>query len=152
MNYYYIMATSLKSAMSPLNSISRSFTSSASSTSFNIINTVLANDYWRAFLLTVVSVYAGYTLQPVPMKLNKLFDTSTIFKYVILLILLLTAFYPLDNNKVVLAIIVPIMILVFFEFLRKVDDMEGEDLVGSVTASVKSVANEFNPKKLFGCN
>ena len=145
------MATSLKSAMSPLNSISQSFTGTASKASYGIINTVLSNDYWRAFLLTVVSVYAGYTLQPVPKKLNKLFDTSTPFKYVILVILLLTAFYPLDNNKIVLSIVVPIMILGFVEFLRKVDDMDGDDITGSAKTSMPKFSIP-SLSKLFGCN
>lgn len=144
------MATSLKSAMAPLNSISQSFTGNASRASYGIINTVLSNDYWRAFLLTVVSVYAGYTLQPVPKKLNQIFDTSTPFKFFILFIMLLTAFYPLNNNKIVLAIIVPIMVLVFFEFLRKFDDMDGG--VDGVPGSATPKFSMPSLSKLFGCN
>jgi hypothetical protein len=149
------MATSLKSAMAPLNSISRSFTTNTSQTSYNMINALLSNDYLRTFLLTVAGVYAGYTLQPVPRKLNKLFDTSTPFKFLILFIMILTAYYPIDNHKVILALLIPILVLTFFEFLRQADDMEGEDLIGSIKGSIKSVVFSFKPptlKSLFGCN
>lgn len=129
------MATSLKSAMAPLNSISQSFTNNASNASYDVINTILSNDYWRAFLLTVTSVYAGYTLQPVPKKLNRIFNNSTSFKFIVLCIMLLTAFYPLNNNKIILAIVVPITVLVFFEILRKFDKKNVDEIVSDVKTS-----------------
>lgn len=127
MIYYYIMSSpTIKAAFQPFNSISRSFTSNMSETTFGIINGILSNDWLRSLLLIIVSVWAGYTLQPVPKKLNNLFDTSTSFKFLILFVLMLTALYPLDNNKVILSIVVPVLTLVFFEFLRKVDDMDND--------------------------
>jgi len=140
---------SLKTAFSPLNNISKSFSSNLSASSFGLLNNVLKNDWLRSFLLLIVSVYAGYTLQPVPSKLNNLFDTSTSFKYLILFVLMLTSLYPLDGNKVVLSIVVPIMLLVFFEFLRK-----GELNMGSAP-SIKDLFNNFqlpSMKSLFSCN
>lgn len=128
MIYYYNMSQpTIKAAFQPFNNISRSFTSSLSERSFGVINGILENDWLRSFLLIVVSVWAGYTLQPVPKKLNNMFDTSTTFKFLVLFVLMLTALYPLDNNKVILSIVIPVVTLVFFEFLRKVDNMDFED-------------------------
>ena len=121
------MSVSLKTAFAPLNGISRSFTSGATASSFKYLNTVLENDWLRSLLLIIVSIFAGYTLQPVPTKLNNIFNTSTSFKYMILFVLLLTAFYPLDNRKVILSLVIPILTLALFEFLRKVDDMDFDE-------------------------
>lgn len=143
------MATSLKTALSPVDLISQTFTSNMGRASYGVINSVLSNDYLRAFLLTVASVYAGYTLQPVPKKLNKLFDTSTPLKFGVLFVMLLTAFYPLDNNKIVLSLIIPIFVLGFFEFLRKADKVDNDDLIDSAKAimpkfSLPSISKIFN--------
>jgi hypothetical protein len=148
------MSISLKTAFAPFNSISKAFTNGASQSSFGVLNQLLANDWFRALLLTIVSIFAGYTLQPVPKKLNVLFTNSTPFKYLILFILLLTAFYPLDNAKVILAIVVPVLTLAIFEFIRKADvssvNTDTEDSVSSDedTPILSCISTKINAKGL----
>jgi len=146
---------SLKTAFSPLNNISKSFTKNLSESSFGFINNILENDWLRSFLLLVVSVYAGYTLQPVPNNVNNLFNTSTAFKYLVLFVLMLTSLYPLDNNKVILSIVVPIALLVFFEFLRKNDKKKSNDDEEESSNGLSALFNNFripSMKSLFSCN
>jgi hypothetical protein len=109
---------SLKTAFTPANNISKTFSGKLRKKSFGTINHILKNDFLRSFLLLMVSVYAGYTLKPLPDNLDNLFNTSTPFKFLILFILMITSLYPLDEKKVGLSIVVPIILLGFFDFLR----------------------------------
>ena len=83
---------------------------------------VLHNDYLRTILLLVSSVFIGYTLQPVPKWLNKLFDTSHIFKFLILFTAGCVAVYPVNNNNIKWVVVCSILTLVFFHVARKYDD------------------------------
>ena len=77
------MSVSLKTAFAPLNNISQSFSNDIATTSFTYINKILENDWLRSLLLIIASIFAGYTLQPMPLKLNNMFNTSSSFKYMV---------------------------------------------------------------------
>jgi hypothetical protein len=82
------------------------------------LNILLRNNVVRLFILTVTSVYAGYTLNPVPFFLKKAFDRSMIFKYLILMFGLAASNFPLDESKTCLAIGVPVIVLFLFEMMK----------------------------------
>lgn len=81
-------------------------------------------DSVRIFALIISSVLIGYTLQPVPKWLNKLFDTNNIFKFIIILISCLIALYPFTPTKLVYCIIFTSVSLILFEYARKLDETE----------------------------
>lgn len=83
-----------------------------------IINSALDNNMLKVFLVLWAGVYAGYTLQPVPAVLQTLFNESVPFKYIILLVIALTAMHPLDNNKLAIAVVMPVVLLSLFAMLR----------------------------------
>lgn len=87
----------------------------------NYTNMLFQNDTLRTTLLIMTSVFIGYTLQPVPKWLNNLFDTSHVFKFIIMMIVGITALYPLDATKLINIIIGSIIVLVLFEASRKYD-------------------------------
>lgn len=86
------------------------------------LNMVLSSSMFRSFILVITSVYTGYTLYPVPKFLDEMFYTSNIFKYIILLFLLCTSMYPVTNDNILIILIIPIIVLIFFKFLRKYDN------------------------------
>ena len=81
-------------------------------------NKILENDYIRIFIMLIIGVFTGYTLQPVPQWLNKLFDKSNIFKFLILFLGGSVALYPLTNNKILIITICSILILAIFQLFR----------------------------------
>ena len=83
-----------------------------------MINNILADDMTRYLLLILTSVFAGYTLQPVPKALNNLFDNSQIFKFVVLFTVGCVAFYPVDHDKLVKITVSCLLLLLIFESLR----------------------------------
>jgi hypothetical protein len=83
------------------------------------INNVLENRYIRVFIFVVAAVYAGYTLTPVPKQLNNLFAKSNFFKYMILFFVSISLLHPLDNTKLTICLIIPVLVLGFFNVLRK---------------------------------
>jgi hypothetical protein len=85
------------------------------------INNVLENRYIRIFIFVVAAVYAGYTLTPVPKQLNNLFAKSNFFKYMILFFVAISLLHPLDNTKLTICLIMPVLVLGFFHALRKND-------------------------------
>jgi hypothetical protein len=85
------------------------------------INKIFKNDFIRLFLLVLTGIYAGYTLQPVPKWLNNLFDTSQLFKFIIIMIIGITALYPIDKDKLFNITLMSIIILILFELFRKYD-------------------------------
>ena len=64
------------------------------------VNYVLENQYIRVFVFVLAAVYAGYTLRPVPKTLEKLFDNSNLFKFIILFFLTCSMLYPLNEKNV----------------------------------------------------
>lgn len=91
------------------------------------LNALLSNNVVRLFVLAVASVYTGYTLYPVPDFLNKMFDTSVVFKYLILMLVLAASIFPLDESKTLLVLGIPVLVLCLFELMRKYEQ------VGSLT-------------------
>jgi hypothetical protein len=81
------------------------------------INGVLSNQYARAFLALLTAICAGYTLQPVPDWIMKLFH-SNIFKSLVLFVLGCVILYPVTNEKINQIIIAIILILTLFGIFR----------------------------------
>jgi len=75
----------------------------------------------RVFLLVITGIFAGYTLQPVPTWLNNWFNTSVIFKFIVLVLIGAVALHPLDVNKLRMVLIVSAIILAVFFFARLAD-------------------------------
>ncbi len=85
-------------------------------------NNILSNDYLRVLLLLITGVFMGYTLQPVPKWLNKMFDTSILLKFIVLFIAGSISLYPLNNNSLMWITIGSILTLVLFQYMRKMDE------------------------------
>ena len=81
----------------------------------------LQNDYLRITLLLVTGVFIGYTLQPVPKWLNKLFNTSQIFKFFVLFIAGCIAVYPINKNNIIWVGFASTLTIVLFQLARKYD-------------------------------
>jgi hypothetical protein len=88
----------------------------------NKYNNILSMDFVRILLLLLTSVYIGFTLQPVPETLNKLFNNSNLFKFLILFIFGSIALYPLDNKKTINLSMSCIILLYLFNYLRNLDN------------------------------
>ena len=82
------------------------------------LNNILKYDYIRVFIMIITGVFAGYTLQPVPQWLNKLFDTSNIFKFLVLFCGGCVASYPLTNQNIIIVSICSLVILTIFQYFR----------------------------------
>ena len=83
------------------------------------LNYLLSNDHIRMFVMLVASVYAGYTLYPVPANLDKMFNESNVFKYFILFFGAVIALYPVNEHSLALCATGPILVLGFFELIRR---------------------------------
>jgi hypothetical protein len=88
-------------------------------------NLFIDNKYSYIFTYIFVSIYIGYTLQPVPEWLNKLFNESNIFKFIVLLLFMSLSLHGKPNGitqeDLMIIIISSICILSLFEFFRKID-------------------------------
>lgn len=93
------------------------FLESASS----IVSYPISYDSIKILLMLVSSVFIGYTLQPVPKWLNKLFDTSFLFKFFIIFISGLIAVFPISPRKFIYVLIFSIITLALFSASRYVD-------------------------------
>ena len=89
--------------------------------SVGVNNELLHNDYLRIALLLVTGVFMGYTLQPVPKWLNKLFDTSHTLKFFILFIAGCITVYPVNKNNIIWVGLGSALTLGFFQLARKYD-------------------------------
>ena len=83
------------------------------------LNSLLQNNVIRMFILAVASVYTGYTLYPVPEFLDQMFYKSVFFKYLILVLVLAASIFPLNESNALLVLGVPVLVLGFFELMRK---------------------------------
>lgn len=86
-----------------------------------VSNALFANDFFRLASLIIAGVFAGYTLQPVPRWLNKLFDTSVAFKFFVMVVIGITAVYPVNKTKFIHILISSAIILAIFEVMRGYD-------------------------------
>ena len=85
------------------------------------VNNTFSNDFFKLFSLLLTGIFAGYTLQPVPKWLNKLFDSSHIFKFFIIFVIGITSVYPINKNKISNIFISSVVILVIFSVFRYID-------------------------------
>ena len=72
-------------------------------------------------LFIISGVFIGYTLEPIPKTLEKLFKTSIIFKFIILFITACIYVYPLNRQHIINIVICSILALVIFEGIRIYD-------------------------------
>jgi hypothetical protein len=86
----------------------------------NSLNNLFKNDMFRTFAYLITGVWLGYTLQPVPEWLNKIFDTSNIVKFLIIFIVGILSFYPLDTTEVRNILVGTIATMIVFEYFRTV--------------------------------
>jgi hypothetical protein len=93
----------------------------ASEVSANVVNSTFSNDFFRLLSIMIVGVFAGYTLRPVPNWLGNLFDTSLLFKFLIILVVGVTGNYPVSKSKMIHIAISSAIILVLFEGLRRAE-------------------------------
>jgi len=84
----------------------------------NSLNTILQNIYLRNFIFIIAGVFIGYTLQPVPIWLNHLFNTSHLLKFIILFISGVSVLYPMDENKIIITFCCSILALFLFYIFR----------------------------------
>ncbi len=82
------------------------------------INVILSNKQMYAFFMLLSGIFLGYTLQPVPDWLNNIFNTSQLFKYIVIIIVGLTVAYPIDKTEFTAIIIMAAIILVMFKLMR----------------------------------
>ena len=83
------------------------------------INQIFKNDNIRMFTIVVTGVFAGYTLESVPVRLNELFNTSNVFKFCVLFLIGVSNFYPVTNQKLMSIVVISILILLLFATLRR---------------------------------
>lgn len=93
----------------------------------SVISYPISYDSLKIFLLLTSSILLGYTLQPVPKWLNKLFDTSHLLKFIIIFISGLIAVYPVTPRNFMYVTIFSIVVLVIFSILRYVDTWLGKE-------------------------
>ncbi len=93
----------------------------ASEVSVNLVNTTFSNDFFRLLSLMIVGVFAGYTLRPVPNWLGNLFDSSILFKFLIIVVVGVTGNYPVSKSKLMNIVIASAIIMVIFEGLRRLE-------------------------------
>jgi hypothetical protein len=67
-------------------------------------------------------VLGGYTLLPLPRWLQYQFENSNVFKFFILVIIGVTALWPINGQKLQHIIATAIIILLFFHLLRSFDE------------------------------
>jgi hypothetical protein len=84
-------------------------------------NEFLRRDYLRITLLLVTGVFMGYTLQPVPKWLNKMFDTSHILKFFVLFIAGCIAVYPVNKSNIIWVALGSALTLGIFYAARQYD-------------------------------
>jgi hypothetical protein len=85
------------------------------------VNNTFSNDFFKLISLLLTGIFAGYTLQPVPKWLNKLFDNSNIFKFIIIFTIGITSVYPINKDKISNIFISSVVILVIFSVFRYID-------------------------------
>ena len=85
------------------------------------LNFLFKNDTVRTIIFIITSVWIGYTLQPVPQWVTHTFDKSNVIKFIIMLLVGIVAFYPLDETEVKNIIIGSAVTMALFAYLRTVN-------------------------------
>jgi len=91
------------------------------------VNDTFSNEFFKLISLLLTGILAGYTLQPVPKWLNKLFDNSNIFKFIIIFTIGITSTYPINKDKISNIFISSVIILVIFSVFRYIDEIYEQD-------------------------
>lgn len=86
-----------------------------------VLNETLQNDHLKIGLTIVSSVLAGYTLRPLPKKLDNLLTQSYMFKFIVLTLVGLLSVGRINENNFFMVIIIVAVILAIFEYLRQND-------------------------------
>jgi len=84
-------------------------------------NNILKNNYTRIAILIITGVFMGYTLQPVPTWLNNIFNTSHVFKFIILYLAGLVAVYPVSEENMKWVFFGTVLALTLFQIMRQFD-------------------------------
>lgn len=87
----------------------------------NSLNRIFSNSTVRMFAFLFASVWLGYTLQPVPDWLNRIFDTSNIVKFLVIFTVGILSFYPLDNEEVKNIFVDTIIVMIIFKLIRNIN-------------------------------
>ena len=88
------------------------------------LNQTFFSNYIRMFIMLICGVLIGYTLQPVPQWLSNLFDTSNLFKFIILFLTGVTAVYPLDGDEIYHIVFGSLLVLILFSVFRRYDHVK----------------------------
>jgi hypothetical protein len=84
-------------------------------------NNILKNNYTRIAILIITGVFMGYTLQPVPTWLNNIFNTSQVFKFIVLYLAGLVAVYPVSEENMKWVFFGTVLALTLFQVMRQFD-------------------------------
>ena len=85
----------------------------------NELNSILGQDFVKITLSLILGVFGGYTLNPVPPILKHLFETSLIFKFLILFLAGCVGAYPLKRRHLLIIPFCSALVLILFEMARK---------------------------------
>jgi len=72
-------------------------------------------------LFMISGIFLGYTLEPIPKTLDKLFKNSIIFKFIIIFVAGCIYVYPLNIEHIINILVCSIIALVLFEGIRMYD-------------------------------
>ena len=88
------------------------------------VTSVVANEHIRMIFVIILSVFIGYTLMPLPKKIETLFKESQLFKFAVLFLMGLITFNPSSVKGMVWIVVVPILFLLVLHLLRKAEEDE----------------------------
>ena len=117
-NYGYTNSPAASQSYSASQSYANASFDSLTNSTTNGVNYLLKNNYVRIFIFVLATVYAGYTVMPVPSMLKKRLEKSYLMKYFILFFIAASMLHPLDNDKLKICLIVPVFILLMFRMMR----------------------------------
>lgn len=96
----------------------------------NPFNAIVGNKFINVFGTISASVLAGYCLQPVPKRLNHVFNTSLFARFVILLTVGVMAYHPVNGQNLAFIIISILIIQLSLEVWRyKYEDGAGNTIL-----------------------
>lgn len=87
----------------------------------NMNNLIYQNNSIRMMLFMISGIFLGYTLEPIPKTLDKLFKNSIIFKFIIIFVAGCIYVYPLNIEHIINILVCSIIALVLFEGIRMYD-------------------------------
>ena len=106
----------------------------------NMNNYIYQNNSVRMMLFIISGVFLGYTLEPIPKTLEKLFKNSNIFKFIILFVTACIYVYPLNIQHLINIVVCSILALVIFEGIRIYDKYVEEKEKEMDTAAISAAS------------